>query len=86
MTKKTTQVNTQRVLNYFFKNTSFSDAVTNSIEKFQMNVGVAKIYELINFISKFEPTQPSEKRALKISLNILIRIIEPMIPHLAEEC
>ena len=62
------------------------DAVTNSIEKFQMNVGVAKIYELINFISKFEPTQSSEKRALKISLNILIRIIEPMIPHLAEEC
>ena len=51
-----------------------------------MNVGVAKIYELINFISKFEPTQSSEKRALKISLNILIRIIEPMIPHLAEEC
>jgi leucyl-tRNA synthetase len=62
------------------------DAVTNSIEKFQMNVGVAKIYELINHISKFQPTQSSEKHALKISLKILIRIIEPMVPHLAEEC
>ncbi len=62
------------------------DAVTNSIEKFQMNVGVAKIYELINHISKFKPTQSNEKRALQISLKILIRIIEPMVPHLAEEC
>ena len=60
--------------------------VTNSIEKFQMNVGVAKIYELINRLSKFKPATDDEKSALKNSLNILIRIIEPMIPHLAEEC
>ncbi len=62
------------------------DSVTNSIEKFQMNVGVAKIYELINQISKFKPINENEKKALKISLKILMRIIEPMIPHLAEEC
>ncbi len=62
------------------------DAVTNSIEKFQINVGVAKIYELINHISKFNCDLEDEKRALKSSLKILIRIIEPMIPHLAEEC
>ena len=62
------------------------DAVTRSIEGFQMNVGVAKIYELINHISKFRVTEDSEKNALSISLKILIRIIEPMVPHLAEEC
>ena len=62
------------------------EAVTNSIEKFQMNVGVAKIYELINFISKFKPDSSEEKIALKKTLLILIRIIEPMVPHLAEEC
>ena len=60
--------------------------VTNSIEKFQMNVGVAKIYELINHLSKFKPATDDEKLALKNSLTIMIRIIEPMIPHLAEEC
>ena len=60
--------------------------VTSSIEKFQMNVGVAKIYELINYLSKFKPTTDDEKSAFKNSLNIMIRIIEPMIPHLAEEC
>ena len=60
--------------------------VTSSIERFQMNVGVAKIYELINHLSKFKPATDDEKSALKNSLAIMIRIIEPMIPHLAEEC
>ncbi len=62
------------------------DAVTKSIENFQMNVGVAKIYELINHISKFKVLDEDDKSALKVSLKILIRIIEPMVPHLAEEC
>ena len=60
--------------------------VTNSIEKFQMNVGVAKIYEIVNLISKFKIKDESCKKAMVDSLTILIRIIEPMIPHLAEEC
>ena len=62
------------------------DEVTNSIEKFQMNVGVAKIYEIVNLISKFKLKDESCKKAMVESLNILIRIIEPMMPHLAEEC
>ena len=51
-----------------------------------MNVGIAKIYELINHISKFKVFDENDKQALKSSLIILIRIIEPMVPHLAEEC
>ncbi len=62
------------------------EEVTNSIEKFQMNVGVAKIYEIVNLISKFELKDESCKKAMVESLNILVRIIEPMMPHLAEEC
>ena len=60
--------------------------VTISIETFQMNVAVAKIYELTNFISTFEPDNNNDKYALRESLVILIRILEPMIPHIAEEC
>ena len=62
------------------------DEVTKSIEKFQMNVAVAKIYEMVNHISKYQSINNDCKTALKESLNILVRIIEPMIPHLAEEC
>jgi len=60
--------------------------VTNSIEKFQMNVSVAKIYEMVNHLSKFNSEKPADKFIIKESLEILIRIIEPMTPHLAEEC
>ena len=37
-------------------------------------------------ISKFKVLDEDDKSALKASLIILIRIIEPMVPHLAEEC
>ena len=62
------------------------DVITRSIEKFQMNVAVAKIYEMVNLISKFKCDQEEKEEALRESLVILIRVIEPMIPHLAEEC
>ncbi len=60
--------------------------VTQSIDLFQMNVAVAKIYEMTNFLSSFNPESDNEKFVFRDSLKILIRIFEPMIPHLAEEC
>ena len=60
--------------------------VTTSIEKFQMNVSVAKIYEMVNHLSRFDSKKPADQSIIKESLEILIRIIEPMTPHLAEEC
>ena len=62
------------------------DAVTKSIEKFQMNVAIAKIYEIVNGLSKYKAVSTSDKHAFSSALKILVRIIEPMIPHLAEEC
>ena len=50
-----------------------------------MNVAIAKIYEIVNGLSKFKVNSDNDERALGSTLQILIRIIEPMIPHLAEE-
>ncbi len=61
-------------------------SITQSIEKFQMNVSIAKVFEIVNTISKFEIKEEQDKQAISESLYILIRIIEPMVPHLAEEC
>ena len=47
---------------------------------------MAKIYEMVNLISKFELTHKEDKYVLAESLRILVRILEPMMPHLAEEC
>ena len=61
-------------------------SITKSIEKFQMNVSIAKVFEIVNTILKFEIKEEQDKQAISESLHILIRIIEPMVPHLAEEC
>ena len=62
------------------------DSITQSIEKFQMNVAIAKVFEMVNSLSKFQAESDMDQNALRESLKILIRVIEPMVPHLAEEC
>ena len=62
------------------------DGITNSIEKFQMNVAIAKVYEMVNAISKFKIQEKADEICLKETIIILIKVIEPMVPHLAEEC
>ena len=62
------------------------NAITQNIEKFQMNVAIAKVFEMVNAISKFEIENDKDRQAIIESLHILFRVIEPMVPHLAEEC
>ena len=62
------------------------DTITDNIEKFQMNVAIAKVHEMVNDLSKFKISDMKDNIAMADSLKILIRVIEPMIPHLAEEC
>ena len=61
-------------------------AITFSIENFQMNVAVAKIHELTSEIGVFKQTNESEQWCKKEALVILLRVVEPIMPHLAEEC
>ena len=44
---------------------SLLNDITQSIEQFQMNVSVAKIYELVNLISKFTIESIDDKKILK---------------------
>ena len=77
---------TQNAIKFRGQIYSYLSDVSNNIELFQMNVAVAKIYEMVNLISKFELTHEEDKYVLAESLRILVRILEPMMPHLAEEC
>ena len=61
-------------------------SITESIEKFQMNVAIAKVFEMVNAISKFKVRDEFDSNVVGETLRILIRVIEPMVPHLAEEC
>ena len=75
--------NTLELMRLVHKNLN---TITQSIEKFQMNVSIAKVFEIVNAISKFNVSSKDDEQAISECLLILIRVIEPMVPHLAEEC
>ncbi|MEA1940928.1 MAG: leucine--tRNA ligase [Pseudomonadota bacterium] len=61
-------------------------SVTDSIEGFRFNSAVAQIHDLVNAVRKFEPSDEAGIAAKAEALGILVRMIAPFIPHLAEEC
>ncbi len=63
-------------------------AVTEDIEQFRFNRAVARVHELANAVADFDardPADPGERWALREALESLVRLIGPMMPHLAEE-
>ncbi|TVR09076.1 MAG: leucine--tRNA ligase [Salinarimonadaceae bacterium] len=64
-------------------------AVGEAIEDLRFNVAVAKIYELANAVSAASGRNGRDEGldwARREALSILVRLIAPMMPHLAEEC
>jgi leucyl-tRNA synthetase len=60
-------------------------AVEESIETLRFNVAVARIYELVNAIASAAEKDPGGP-AFRESLDLLVLMLAPMMPHLAEEC
>ncbi|OUS14888.1 leucine--tRNA ligase, partial [Rhodospirillales bacterium 47_12_T64] len=60
-------------------------SISENIESFRFNAAVAKIYELTNGILQFKAKSNDDSWALRESFEILVRIISPMMPHIAEE-
>jgi leucyl-tRNA synthetase len=60
-------------------------AVSEDIEQFRFNRAVARIHELANAVSELDAQDPGERWALRETLEALVRLIGPMMPHLAEE-
>jgi leucyl-tRNA synthetase len=55
------------------------------IEAFHFNKAVARLYEFANTIDSVEAKDGSTRWALREALEIFVRLIGPMTPHLAEE-
>jgi leucyl-tRNA synthetase len=61
-------------------------AVTESLESFAINVGIAKLYELAGALGEAERAAPAPGlvAARRRSMLTMARLIAPMAPHLAE--
>ncbi len=58
------------------------EKVTGGIDNFRFNTSVAQIYEMVNALKKYAGNDAAKPEAL----SILVRVIAPFMPHLAEEC
>jgi len=61
-------------------------AMTEDLEKFRFNKGVARMYEFVHVVSDFKPSNDADRWALREALETLVVLMNPMVPHLAEEC
>jgi len=66
------------------------DIVGGHFAALRFNVAVARIYELINAIAAVPPKDRAADRGLaaahREALEIVVQLMAPMIPHLAESC
>lgn len=60
-------------------------AFGDDIEKFRFNRAVARIHEIANTLSGFQPADDGGRFVLREASELLVRMIGPMMPHLAEE-
>jgi leucyl-tRNA synthetase len=58
--------------------------VTDDIEALHFNRAVSRVYELVNSIGS--AAERASPEAVRESLEILVKLIGPMMPHLAESC
>ncbi len=61
------------------------DGVGRDIEAFHMNKAVARLRELSNAIGAFKPADDADKWALREAIESFLIMINPVMPHLAEE-
>ena len=63
-------------------------ALTDSIEGFRFNSGIARLYEFLNVLkaAPVEGASPAVEIARHQALSALARLIAPFTPHLAEAC
>jgi leucyl-tRNA synthetase len=63
--------------------------VSDAIEKLHFNVAVAHIYEFANALGGAianPAASPDFAWAMREAAGIMVRLFQPMMPHLAEEC
>jgi len=61
-------------------------AVTEDLERFRFNKAVARVFEFINALGGFAPKDGGDQWVLREALEALTILVNPMVPHLAEEC
>lgn len=60
-------------------------AVSDDLERFHFNKAVARIREMTNALGELDGGSEGESNVLREGVEVMVRLIGPMMPHLAEE-
>jgi leucyl-tRNA synthetase len=60
-------------------------AVTEALDTFAFNLAVARIYELAGNLAGTTPEDPALLYARRVAMDIIARLVAPMMPHLGED-
>jgi leucyl-tRNA synthetase len=55
------------------------------MEKFQFNTAIAAVMELLNDTSRFESSGGEDDKAVRESIEVMVRLLYPIAPHVTEE-
>jgi len=59
--------------------------VTGDLDRFHFNRAVARVRELTNALDELNGAEPSEAHVLREGLETIVRLINPLLPHVSEE-
>lgn len=59
--------------------------VTADIERLSFNTAIARVMELVNFLTPLKPAGDAEEAAMAEAIRLLAVMISPVAPHIAEE-
>lgn len=60
-------------------------AIEEAVERFRFNTAVAQVRELSNALAELDGDDDGSAWARRFGYETLVRLIEPMVPHIAEE-
>ena len=60
-------------------------SVSSDLDRFHFNKAVARLRELTNSIESLDSSAPGSNTVRRKSVGILVQLLAPMLPHLAEE-
>ncbi len=52
---------------------------------YQFNTAIASIMELLNKLEKFQPQQSEDYKVLKEAIEVILKLLYPITPHICEE-
>ncbi len=79
------KINTDRLkeLNYMMHSTI--KRITRDFENYHFNTAIAASMEFVNFLYDFKPKTDDEKKLFARAIEVLLIMLNPIVPHIAEE-